>query len=622
MHLEYGDLSKEYVLEFINEAHKKGIDEIQILDHTHRFIEFEKMYEPLKKYEVQKKWLENKQMKFKDHLSDYVSLMEEIKKMDLPVKVKYGLEVCYTPESREFIKEVLKPYKFDFLVGAIHSIDGILYDMNFSKELLWDKYNVDDIYKRYYELVIDMIDSHIFSQVAHPDTIKLFNYYPSYNLKGTYNELCRHIKDANMKAENNTGCHYRYNHNDVGLSDELLKIFIDNDIDIITASDAHHPKDVGSFIKEAQEKINKLKGEKNMYNRIYNFAAGPSQLPIEVLEEINKDLFNYHGTGMSVMEMSHRSKDYLNVFNETKATLKEIMNIPDNYEILFMQGGATLEFSAIPLNLSVNGKADYIVTGSFAKKAATEAKKFTNVNIAFDAGKEFKRIPTQEELKLDPEADYVYICANNTIYGTEYQSYPETGNVPLVADMSSDICSREIDVSKFGLIYAGCQKNMGVSGLGLIIIKKDLIKPHKENIPVLLEYDTEVSNDSMYNTPNTFAIYVLGLMAKWIKNCGGIKEMEKRNIAKSNMLYEVIDNSNFYKGHADKDSRSRMNVTFNLPTEELEAKFVAEAKEIGLVSIKGHRSVGGIRASIYNAMPIEGVEKLRDFMIKFEKENA
>ena len=359
-----------------------------------------------------------------------------------------------------------------------------------------------------------------------------------------------------------------------------------------------------------------------MYNRVYNFAAGPSQLPLEVLEEISKDLFNYKGTGMSVMEMSHRSKTYLNIFNETKATLKEIMDIPDDYEIIFMQGGATEQFTAIPLNMAKTGKADYIVTGSFAKKAAKEAEKFIDVNIAYNAGPDFKDIPAQDELSIRNDADYVYICANNTIYGTEYKTYPNTNGIPLVADMSSDICSKPINVKDFGLIYAGCQKNMGISGLALLIIKKDLIEKHKENIPVLMEYDTQIANDSMYNTPNTFAIYVLGLVCKWIKKLGGLKVMEERNIKKAALLYDVIDNSSFYIGHANKEARSNMNVTFNLPSEELEAKFVAEAKKEGMENLKGHRSVGGIRASIYNAMEYEGVKKLADFMIKFEKENA
>lgn len=261
MHLEYGDLSKDYVLKFVEVAVEKGIDEIGILDHSHRFIEFEPMYEPLKKVEVQKVWLENKKKKFKDHLSELIRLKNEVQELDLPIKVKFGLEVCYTPESKEFIKDVLKNYDFDFLVGAIHSIDGILYDMSFSKELLWEKFDVNHIYKRYYELLLNMIDSKIFDQVAHPDTIKLFNYYPNFDLKDTYLNLAKHIKDNKMKAENNTGCYYRYNHPDMGLSDELLKIFVENDVEIITTSDAHYPEHVGNYIKESQIRIDKLKNE-------------------------------------------------------------------------------------------------------------------------------------------------------------------------------------------------------------------------------------------------------------------------------------------------------------------------------------------------------------------------
>lgn len=254
MHLEYGPLSKEYVLEFVNAAKKQGLDEIQILDHSHRFIEFEPIYEELKQYEVQKKWLENKKMKFKDHLKDYVSLMQEVKKMDLPVKVSYGLEVCFVPKHEAYIKEILSQYPFDFVVGAIHSIDGILYDMNFSEDLLWSQYPVDHIYKRYYELVFDLIQSDLFSQLAHPDTIKLFHYYPSYDLKPTYHQLAKLLKQHHMKAENNTGCYYRYHHEDMGLSDTLLQILKEHDVEIITASDAHQPSHVGMYIKEVSEK--------------------------------------------------------------------------------------------------------------------------------------------------------------------------------------------------------------------------------------------------------------------------------------------------------------------------------------------------------------------------------
>ena len=358
-----------------------------------------------------------------------------------------------------------------------------------------------------------------------------------------------------------------------------------------------------------------------MYNRIYNFAAGPSQLPIEVLEEISKDLFNYKNTGMSVMEMSHRSKAYLEIFNDTKNTLRRVLDSPEDYEIIFMQGGATEQFAAIPLNLKKNGKADYIVTGSFSKKAYNEAKKFIDARNILDVGPIYNRIPKLEEIKINEDADYVYICANNTIYGTEWKQYPKTNGIPLVADMSSDICSHKININDFGLIYAGTQKNMGIAGLALVIIRKDLLKENALTMPVLFEYNTQVKNESMYNTPNTFAIYVLGLVLKWIESKGGVEELEKKNIEKAQKLYDIIDASEFYKGHALKDSRSLMNVTFNLPSEELETKFVQEAKKEGLESLKGHRSVGGIRASIYNAMPLEAIEKLATFMKKFEEEN-
>lgn len=257
MHLENGPLSKEYVLQFVEEAHKKGLDEIQILDHTHRFIEFEPIYKELKEYEIQKTWLENKEMKFKDHISTFVSLMEEIKAMDLPVKVTYGLEVCYVPKHKEYIKEVLSKYHFDFIVGAIHSIDGILYDMSFSKELLWDKYDANHIYKRYYELVCDLIESDLFTQLAHPDTIKLFEIYPTYDLKPTYHHIAELLNKHHMKAENNVGCYYRYNHPDMGLSDELLNIFKEHHVQMITASDAHKPSDVGTCIIDVYEKTMK-----------------------------------------------------------------------------------------------------------------------------------------------------------------------------------------------------------------------------------------------------------------------------------------------------------------------------------------------------------------------------
>ena len=356
--------------------------------------------------------------------------------------------------------------------------------------------------------------------------------------------------------------------------------------------------------------------------RVFNFSAGPSMLPVPVLEKAAKQMLNYENSGMSVMEMSHRSSSYLDIFNKTKDLLKKVMNIPDGYEIVFIQGGATQQFSMVPLNLLKNGKADYIITGSFSKKAATEAKKYGEINIAYDGSdNDFKHIPTQDELKLDPQASYVHLCANNTIYGTEWKYVPETNGVPIIADMSSNILSKPIDVSKYGMIYAGAQKNMGIAGLGVAIIKKDLLQKVSATTPVLLDYTLMIENDSMYNTPPAYAIYVLGLVLEWIDEMGGLEVMEKRNIEKAKLLYDYLDSSDFYKAHSDKDNRSLMNVTFTTPSKELDAKFVKESIEAGMTNLKGHRSVGGIRASIYNAMPLEGVEKLVAFMKKFEAAN-
>lgn len=356
--------------------------------------------------------------------------------------------------------------------------------------------------------------------------------------------------------------------------------------------------------------------------RVFNFSAGPSMLPVPVLEKAAKQMLNYENSGMSVMEMSHRSSSYLDIFNKTKDLLKKVMNIPDGYEIVFIQGGATQQFSMVPLNLLKNGKADYIITGSFSKKAATEAKKYGEINIAYDGSdNDFKHIPTQDELILDPEASYVHLCANNTIYGTEWKYVPETNGVPIIADMSSNILSKPIDVSKYGMIYAGAQKNMGIAGLGVAIIKKDLLQKVSATTPVLLDYTLMIENDSMYNTPPAYAIYVLGLVLEWIDEMGGLEVMEKRNIEKAKLLYDYLDSSDFYKAHSDKDNRSLMNVTFTTPSKELDAKFVKESIEAGMTNLKGHRSVGGIRASIYNAMPLEGVEKLVAFMKEFEAAN-
>ncbi len=356
--------------------------------------------------------------------------------------------------------------------------------------------------------------------------------------------------------------------------------------------------------------------------RVYNFSAGPSTLPVSVLEKISLEMLNYNDSGMSVMEMSHRSSSYLEIFNETKAMLKKVMNIPDQYQILFIQGGATQQFSTIPLNLMKNGKADYIITGSFSKKAAQEAQKFGDVHIAYDGSvRQFKHIPTQDELDIRPDASYVHLCSNNTIYGTEWKYVPDTKGIPIVADMSSNILSKPINVNDYGMIYAGAQKNMGIAGLAVVIVREDLIKDHQEKIPVLMEYDTMAKNDSMYNTPPTFSIYVLGEVLKWIDSLGGLEVMQKRNEEKAKLLYDYLDQSDFYIAHSDPDNRSLMNVTFTCPNADLDAKFVKESVAAGMTNLKGHRSVGGIRASIYNAMEKEGVETLVAFMKKFEEEN-
>lgn len=359
-----------------------------------------------------------------------------------------------------------------------------------------------------------------------------------------------------------------------------------------------------------------------MSDRIFNFSAGPSMMPQSVLEKAAAQMVNYEGSGMSVMEMSHRSKVYDGIINNTEAALRRVMGIPDNYKVLFMQGGATMQFSAVPLNLMVTGKADYAVTGNFARNAMKEAKKFGEVHIAASSeDRNFAYIPSQDQISADPNADYFHICANNTIFGTEWNYIPELGNVPLVADMSSNILSRPVDVSKYGMIYAGAQKNMGPAGMAVVIIREDLLGHYRENMPVLLDYKLMADKGSMYNTPPTYAIYMLGLMLEWIEGLGGLTEMEKINIKKSQMLYDYLDSTDFYVAVADKEARSRMNVTFNTGNADLDAAFVKASIEAGMSNLKGHRLVGGMRASIYNAMPIAGIEKLIGFMQEFEKNN-
>ncbi len=362
-----------------------------------------------------------------------------------------------------------------------------------------------------------------------------------------------------------------------------------------------------------------------MQKRIYNFSAGPAILPEDVLLEAQENLFSLPGVGMSILEISHRSKTFDKIIDEAKADLKTLLDINDNYEILFLQGGASLQFSMVPLNLMPpKNKADYILTGSWSKKALKEAKRVGAVNISASTEEtKFNRIPKQSELKLDPDASYVHFTSNNTIYGTEWQTEPETGNVPLVCDASSDMLHKKINVNKYGLIYAGAQKNMGPSGVTLVIIRKDLLERSADSLHTMLNYKIHAENNSMYNTPSTFGIYIIGLVAKWLKKNGGLDAMYKINKEKAEILYNCIDSSNgFYKGHAQKESRSLMNVTFNLATEELEKKLISEATAAGFDGLKGHRSVGGLRASIYNAFPKKGLEDLVVFMKEFQAKNV
>lgn len=360
-----------------------------------------------------------------------------------------------------------------------------------------------------------------------------------------------------------------------------------------------------------------------MKDRVFNFAAGPSMLADEVLDELYEEFYNYQNTGMAVMEMSHRGKDYLKIFEEAKQRLYRVMEIPEEYEVFFMHGGATGQFAAVALNLLKGDKADYILTGNFSKKAAMEAMKYGQVHIAYD-GKDngYRHIPKQEELSLDEDSKYVHLCSNNTIYGTEWKTYPDVKGKILVGDLSSDILSRKIDVSRFGLIYAGAQKNIGIAGISVVIIRKDLIETPMAITPDILSYELMAKHDSMLNTPPTYPIYVLGKVLKWIEESGGLEAIESRNREKAKILYDYLDMQSFYKPHAEKDSRSLMNVTFTTPNEDLDKRFVNEAAERGLVSLKGHRLVGGLRASIYNAMPKEAVKKLVEFMDGFAKENA
>ncbi|HET6973486.1 MAG TPA: 3-phosphoserine/phosphohydroxythreonine transaminase [Pyrinomonadaceae bacterium] len=361
-----------------------------------------------------------------------------------------------------------------------------------------------------------------------------------------------------------------------------------------------------------------------MTERIFNFSAGPAVLPVPVLEEAQRDMLSLPGVGMSVMEISHRSKTFDEIINRTEANLRDLLKISSNYHILFLQGGASLQFSMVPMNfLPADGSADYILTGSWGKKALKEAKKVGGVNLAAtmaDGG--FTRVPSQDEISLNPHAAYVHITSNETIEGVQWKREPNVGDVPLIVDSSSDILSRELDVDKYALIYAGAQKNMGPSGVTLVIVRDDLLQRIPENLATMLDYGIHVQNKSLYNTPNTWGIYIMDLVCKWLQDQGGLAGMEKQNDEKAQLLYDAIDATDFYRGHADVDCRSPMNVTFRLPSEELEKKFASEATAQGLDGLKGHRSVGGIRASIYNAFPRAGVEALVSFMKDFERRNG
>ena len=362
-----------------------------------------------------------------------------------------------------------------------------------------------------------------------------------------------------------------------------------------------------------------------MTKRIYNFSAGPAVLPLPALEEAQRDLLALPGVGESILEISHRSKPFEAIIQGAEADMRKLAGIPDNYHVLFLQGGASLQFSMVPLNLMPpGGKADYIITGIWSRKAMKEAQKVGNVNVAASTEADnFSRIPTQEELKLTPEAAYVHFTTNNTIHGTEWKREPDTGNVPLVADASSDIFSRPIDVARYGMIYAGAQKNLAPAGLTLAIIRDDLLARSPQGMHTMLDYNTHAKEKSLYNTPPVFAIYIARLVLKHLLEEGGLEEMARRNQAKAALLYDAVDASGgFYRPHAQPDSRSLMNVTFRLPSEDLDKKFVSEATRAGLDGLKGHRSIGGIRASLYNAFPREGVEALVEFMKEFALTNG
>ncbi|MBQ9322029.1 MAG: 3-phosphoserine/phosphohydroxythreonine transaminase [Eubacterium sp.] len=359
-------------------------------------------------------------------------------------------------------------------------------------------------------------------------------------------------------------------------------------------------------------------------SRVYNFSAGPAVLPEEVLREAQEEMMDYRGCGMSVMEMSHRSKMFQQIIDEAEADIRTLIGIPDDYAVLFLQGGASLQFAQIPMNLMKNRVADYIVTGTWAKKAWQEAAKYGKANkIASSEDKTFTYIPDCSDLPIDPDADYVYICENNTIYGTKYKELPNTKGKLLVADVSSCFLSEPVDITKYGIMYGGVQKNVGPAGLVISIIRKDLITDDVlEGTPTMMKFKTQYDAGSLYNTPNCYSIYICGKVFKWLLKNGGLEAMKKRNEEKAALLYDYLDSSKLFHGTVEKKDRSLMNVPFVTGNADLDAKFVAESKAAGLENLKGHRSVGGMRASIYNAMPIEGVKKLVEFMTAFEKENS
>jgi phosphoserine aminotransferase len=351
--------------------------------------------------------------------------------------------------------------------------------------------------------------------------------------------------------------------------------------------------------------------------RVYNFNPGPATLPLEVLEEVRDRFMDF--SGMSILEISHRSQEFASIIDQAKDLLAELMGLPKNYQILFLQGGASIHFAMVPLNL-MEDSADYSITGHWSNRALAAAKGVGNPKVVYSAEEsKFKRTPRANEIQTNPGASYLHITTNNTIFGTEYREIPDTGEVPLIADMSSDILSQKIDTEKFALIYAGAQKNLGPAGISVVIIRDDLLERKPRELPDILTYSAHAEKGSLYNTPPVFAIFVLGQVLKWVKDLGGVDKMGKINKEKASLIYNVLDSSNFYRPHADNDSRSIMNITFTLPNQELTERFVAKAKAQGLVGLKGHRTVGGIRASIYNAFPLEGVKKLVKFMTEFER---